>query len=145
MENSKLMSNIPMSIIPMLSYEDGLAAMDWLCLAFGFSEKARMLDDRGRLAHGELVLGDGMIMLASPTPDYQGPRHHRQHCALAEKWYQSPYIINGLLVYVDHLELHYQQAKRQGAVILSEPESGGPGLRYRAEDLEGQRWMFMQR
>ena len=24
-------------------------------------------------------------------------------------------------------------------------ETGGPGLRYRAEDLEGHRWMFLQR
>jgi hypothetical protein len=32
-----------------------------------------------------------------------------------------------------------------GAVILSGLEAGGPGLRYRVEDFEGQRWMFMQK
>jgi hypothetical protein len=30
-------------------------------------------------------------------------------------------------------------------VILSEPEEGPPGRRYRAEDLEGHRWYFFQR
>jgi uncharacterized glyoxalase superfamily protein PhnB len=139
------MSDTNPTIIPMLSYENGVAAMDWLCKAFGFSEKARMLDDNGRLAHGELVSGDSIIMLATPTPDYQNPKHHRQVCEAAAKWYQVPYIINGLLVYVDDVQKHYQRAKKYGAIILSEIETGGPGTRYRAEDLEGQRWMFMQR
>ena len=36
-------------------------------------------------------------------------------------------------------------AKAAGAVILSEPEDGPPARRYRVEDLEGHRWMFMAR
>jgi uncharacterized glyoxalase superfamily protein PhnB len=139
------MSNHNPQIIPMLSYEDGVAAMDWLCKAFGFSERSRMLDDKGRLAHGELVMGDGMIMLASPTPDYQSPRSHRKVCEATAKVYQVPYVINGVLVFVDDVEKHFQTAKAFGAIILSGIETGGPGTRYRAEDLEGQRWMFMQK
>jgi PhnB protein len=49
------------------------------------------------------------------------------------------------LVYVDDVEQHFENAKAKGATILSEIETGGPGTRYRAEDLEGQRWMFMQK
>jgi uncharacterized glyoxalase superfamily protein PhnB len=30
-------------------------------------------------------------------------------------------------------------------MLLSEPEAGPPGRRYRVEDIEGHRWMFMQR
>ena len=75
-------------IIPMLAYEDGVAAMNWLCDVFGFVEKSRMLDDQGRLAHGELAMGSSVVMLASPTPDYQCPKHHRQVCTEADKWYQ---------------------------------------------------------
>ena len=138
--------NIPYpQIIPMISYEDGIAAMDWLCKVFGFSEKTRMVDDAGKLAHGEITLGDGIIMLASPTPDYQSPKHHRQVCEDAAKWYQVPYIINGILVYVDDVQKHYNKTREYGATILSDLEAGGPGLRYRVEDLEGQRWMFMQK
>jgi PhnB protein len=37
---------------PMIAYEDGPAAMDWLVRAFGFLEKLRMMHE-GRLAHGE--------------------------------------------------------------------------------------------
>jgi uncharacterized glyoxalase superfamily protein PhnB len=139
------MSNSFQQIIPMLSYEDGVAALEWLCKVFGFSEKTRMLDKNGRLSHGEIVMGDAIIMLASPTPDYQSPKHHREICKDAAKWYRSPYIINGVLVYVDDARKHFEHAKEMGATILSELESGFPGLRYRVEDLEGQRWMFLQK
>lgn len=135
------------AIIPMLAYEDGIAALEWLVKAFGFTERKemRMIDDNGRLSHGELELDNNMIMLATPTPDYESPARHRQHCEQARKWSQVPWIINGLLVYVSDVDAHYDRAKNAGAVILSPPEDGFPGRRYRCEDLEGQRWMFMQR
>jgi uncharacterized glyoxalase superfamily protein PhnB len=131
-------------IFPMLSYEDGPAAMDWLCHVFGFTEKTRWLDDHGRLTHGELIIGNSMVMLASPTPDYRSPKNLRLICEAASKWYQTPYIINGVMVSVDDAEKHFHHAIEKGATILTGLESGGPGIRYRAEDLEGQRWMFIQ-
>jgi PhnB protein len=131
--------------IPMLSYEDGPAALDWLANAFGFQETARWLDDDGRLSHGEMVTGSGRIMLASPTPAYESPKQHRAHCAVAAAWSAVPWVINGVLVYVDDVDAHYAQASATGVTLLSPIEDGFPGRRYRAEDLEGQRWMFMQR
>jgi uncharacterized glyoxalase superfamily protein PhnB len=56
--------------VPMLTYADGPAAMDWLVAAFGFIERARWLDDDGRVAHGELDTGDGLVMIASTNPAY---------------------------------------------------------------------------
>jgi uncharacterized glyoxalase superfamily protein PhnB len=132
-------------IIPMLSYENGVAMMDWLCNAFGFTEKTKWLDDNGRLTHGEIAIGENIIMLATPSPDYISPASHRKICASAAKMYTIPYIINGVLVYVDDIENHFNHAKANGAIMLSAIETGGPGTRYRAEDLEGQRWMFMER
>ena len=73
-------------VIPMIAYEDGPAAMDWLSSAFGFTERTRMLGQDGRLSHGEMQAGDGVVMLASPTPDYQAPRHHRDTCQPAKRW-----------------------------------------------------------
>src|ERR1700712_1289502 len=112
-------------IIPMLAYEDGVAAMQWLCDAFGFTEVTRWLSDDGRLSHGEIAMGDHIIMLAEPSPDYQSPKHHRNVCQAAAKWSEVPYIINGVLVYVDDVEQHFQNAKANGATILSEIETGG--------------------
>ena len=133
------------TVIPMLAYENGPAALDWLAQAFGFRELARYLGPDGELAHGEMAAGDGLIMLATPTPNYESPKHHRQSCTQANRWSAVPWIIDGVLVYVDDVDAHYQQAKRAGAHILSEPEDGPPARRYRAEDLEGHRWMFMER
>jgi uncharacterized glyoxalase superfamily protein PhnB len=132
-------------VIPMIAYEDGLAALAWLSEAFGFHERARMVGENGSLSHAEMEAGDGLIMLATPTPDYESPRHHRQQCEAARKWSAAPWVIDGVLVYVEDVDAHFQRAKSAGAVLLSEIEDSGPGRLYRVEDLEGHRWMFLQR
>jgi uncharacterized glyoxalase superfamily protein PhnB len=139
------MSTDEQAVVPMIAYEDGPAAMDWLATAFGFRERTRMLDSGGRLAHGEMDTGGGLIMLATPSPHYQSPRHHRLECERAQQWSSVPWVIDGALVYVDDVDSHHLRAREAGATILSEVEDGGPGKRYRAEDIEGHRWMFMQR
>jgi uncharacterized glyoxalase superfamily protein PhnB len=138
------MSEYP-AVIPMIAYENGPAAMDWLSRAFGFREKARMTTPDGRLSHGEMETGGGLVMLATPSPDYHGPKRHREECDPARRWSEVPYIIDGVLVYVDDVTAHFERAKAAGATILSSPEEASEGKRYRAEDLEGHRWMFMQR
>jgi uncharacterized glyoxalase superfamily protein PhnB len=103
------------------------------------------MDDDGVLAHGEMATDRGLIMLATPTPDYEGPLQHRSHCAQAAAWSAAPWVIDGVLVYVDDIQSHFGQAKQAGATMLSDIEAGPEDSRlYRAEDLEGHRWMFMQ-
>jgi uncharacterized glyoxalase superfamily protein PhnB len=128
----------------MISYEDGITAMEWLRSAFGFRETARLTTPEGTLAHGEMEAGHGSIMLASPTPEYRGPKRHREECAQARKWSAVPWIIDGVLVFVDDLDRHLARAKAAGATILSGIEDGPPGRRYRAEDIEGHRWFFFE-
>src|SRR3989442_6545172 len=137
-------ANYP-DVIPMIAYEDGPKAMDWLSSAFGFKERARMLGKDGRLSHGEMQAGEGVIMLATPTPDYQAPRRHRAECEPAQKWSTVPYIVDGVLVYVDDVDEHYRRAKKRGATILSEGEAARDGKGHRAEDVEGHRWVFFER
>jgi uncharacterized glyoxalase superfamily protein PhnB len=132
-------------VIPMIAYEDGVAALEWLCKAFGFTEVIRMIGEDGSLAHGELETGGGIVMLATPSPHYQGPRRHREHCDAARKWSTVPWVVDGVLVYVDNVASHCEQARHAGAKILSEPETGPHGTRYRVEDREGHRWMFAER
>jgi PhnB protein len=129
----------------MISYEDGIGALAWLASAFGFRETARLTTPDGRLSHGEMRAGDGLIMLASPTPDYRGPKRHRETCEQARRWSMVPWVIDGVLVYVDHIERHLARARAAGAAILSEIEEGPPGRRYRAEDLDGHRWFFFEK
>ena len=56
-----------------------------------------------------------------------------------------PWVIDGVLVFVPDVEAHHARAKKEGATILSELEERPPARRYRVEDLEGHRWMFMER
>jgi len=137
-------ANYP-SVIPMIAYENGIGALEWLAKAFGFRESMRMTGPDGTLSHGEMEAGDGVIMLATPTPAYESPKRHRETCERARRWSAVPWIIDGVLVYVDDLDAHYRRAKAGGATILSEIEEGPPGRRYRAEDFEGHRWFFFQR
>jgi uncharacterized glyoxalase superfamily protein PhnB len=131
------------AVIPMLAYENGPEAMDWLIRAFGFREKDRRVEN-GRLTHGELDTGGGVVMLATPSLQYHGPKRHREECEIARGWHDVPYIIDGVLVYVDDVDAHFARAKAAGATILSPVEASGEGgKRYRAEDVEGHRWMFM--
>jgi uncharacterized glyoxalase superfamily protein PhnB len=135
---------VPPGATPFIAYEDGLGALEILARAFGFVEVTKMVDN-GQLSRGEMDTGSGIIMLAIPTPGYQSPRHHRDNCEPARRWLSVPWVIDGVLVYVDDVDAHYDRARRAGATILSDPESGLPARRHRVEDFEGHRWMFMQR
>ena len=131
-------------VIPMIAYGDGPAAMDWLAKAFGFHERDRRVEN-GRLTHGEMDTGGGVVMMATPSTQYRGPRRHLEECAAAMAWHDVPYIIDGVLVYVDDVDAHLERARAAGATILSPVETSPGGKRYRAGDLEGHRWMFSQR
>src|ERR671923_2796351 len=72
------MNNYP-AVIPMIAYENGPAAMDWLARAFGFRERDRRVTPEGRLEHGEMDTGEGgVVMMATPSPHYHGPKKHRE-------------------------------------------------------------------
>src|SRR2546429_8573094 len=64
-------ANYP-DVIPMIAYEDGPKAMDWLSSAFGFTERARMLDNGGPLPHREKQAGGGGGKLGPPPPPPPG-------------------------------------------------------------------------
>ena len=131
--------------IPARAYEDVGAAVDWLCGAFGFRESGeRFTDDEGRVTHAELDLDGATVMLGWPGPDYQSPSHHAEVCDHARKWLDTPYLVDGALVYVDDVDAHCERARAAGATILREPKTEPYGRLYTAADLEGHRWMFMQ-
>jgi PhnB protein len=129
----------------MLSYEDVAVAIDWLGEAFGFREEGeRYADEDGRVTHAELNLDGAVVMLGWPGPDYRSPSHHAEDCEQARRWLSTPWVIDGVHVWVDDVDRHYERAKAAGATILRELEDLPFGRLYSAADLEGHRWMFMQ-
>ena len=79
----------------------------------------------------------------SPSPEYRSPKRHGAECEQAAKWLASPFVVDGVHVYVDDVDAHFRQAKAAGATILEEPTDQPYGdRRYTAEDPEGHRWAF---
>jgi uncharacterized glyoxalase superfamily protein PhnB len=133
-------------VIPMLSYEDVGRAADWIAEAFGFEERERYADDDGTVTHVTLELDGGLVFLGYPSRDYRGPKRHAEECEAARRWRETPYVVDGVHVQVDDIDRHFERARSAGATILSELEDNpAVGQRqYRAEDIEGHRWMFAQ-
>jgi uncharacterized glyoxalase superfamily protein PhnB len=115
-----------------LYYEDVAGALNWLSRAFGFREHSRMAGPDGNVAHAAMQLGDAMVMMGDPGPDYKNPKHLGQ-------------VTQSLYVVVDDVDKHYDTAKQAGAKIIEEPKDQFYGdRRYGAEDPEGHQWYFAQ-
>ena len=67
------------TVIPALQYQDAPAAIDFLCKAFGFEKKAVYEGEGGSIAHAELTLGNGMVMLGSAKETDYGKLLVRPH------------------------------------------------------------------
>lgn len=119
-------------ITPYLLYKDVAGALDFLTRAFGFHERLRVPAPDGSVAHAEVELGDGVVMMGNPGGDYRNPKEHGHPSQL-------------LYVYVDDVDKHCEVAEAAGATIVSAPEEKYYGDRaYLAEDPEGHQWNFAQ-
>ena len=124
------------TIIPTLRYKDAVAAIDWLCEAFGFEKHLVVPDDDGGIAHAQLTFGNGMIMLGSARTDEFGLMI-KQPVELDGAQTQTPYVI------VEDVDAHYERASAAGASIVMEPEDQSYGGRfYNCRDPEGHLWNF---
>lgn len=121
----------PSTVIPVLVYEDVGEAVEWLCDAFGFSERWRAGNHRAQLAVGDgaVVVGERRVaeaLVGSDPTIFRAPRRGE--------------VSHSILVRVDDLDAHYRQARQGGARILRQPEEFAYGERqYTAEDLAGHR------
>jgi uncharacterized glyoxalase superfamily protein PhnB len=110
------------NIFPFLRYTDADAALQWLGRAFGFQEHVvyRSGDTEGSIAHAEIALGPGIVMLGQGDPGD-----------------------HGIYIAVEDADAHYEQAKAAGAEVVREIEDTEYGSReYTARDPEGNVWSF---
>ena len=54
------------TIVPVLIYEDVGKAIDWLCGAFGFTERLHASGPDGEVTHAQLAVAEGAIMMGVP-------------------------------------------------------------------------------
>jgi uncharacterized glyoxalase superfamily protein PhnB len=110
--------------------------MAWLCSVFGFEQRLVLPNDDGGVAHAQLSLGNGMVMLGSVAKvESEFGRLTRQPDELEGMETQSPYLI------VSDADAVYQRAKDAGAKIeidIRDEDYGGRGFSCR--DPEGHLW-----
>lgn len=135
------------AVIPTLTYRDAPAMIDWLCEVLGFARHAVFPDEGGGIAHAELTLGAGMVMLGSHREggfgDLQGPpgesrdggRHGGRHGGRVGG---SPYLV---LPDDAAVEAAHARAVAAGAEIVLPLEAKGyGGLAVTIRDPEGGLW-----
>lgn len=106
------------TIIPGMRYREAHAAIDWLCDVLGFERNLVVPDGAGGVAHAQLMLGSGMIMLGSEREDDdRGVVAPTPTGALT----QSAYIV------VEDIEDSYERVKAAGANIVMELEEQSYG------------------
>jgi len=128
-----------------LCYDQPLEAIDWLCRAFGFEVRIKIVGESGRLEHSELTFGDGVVMVGAQKPEIARWEYRKPPRALSGANTQN------LFVYVDDVEAHCARARAAGAAIVRELETVdyGPDYwsdrGYEARDIGGHHWFFAQR
>jgi uncharacterized glyoxalase superfamily protein PhnB len=126
-------------LIPAISYEDAHAAIDWLERAFGFEQHAVYEDEDGTIAHAEMRVGSGMLMLGSEREP--GGERYEHFPVVGPR--RAGALTAGFYVVVDDPDGHYERAKAAGAEIVMELTDQEHGSRdYSARDLEGHLWSF---
>jgi uncharacterized glyoxalase superfamily protein PhnB len=133
---TSLAKNTKATAIPCLRYRDAVAAIEWLCDAFGFERHLVVPNEDGSIAHAELSFGNGMIMVGQVLDTPFG-RLMKQPDEVGGAETQSAYLI------VSDADLLYNQAKVSGAEIvldIKDEDYGGRGFSCR--DLEGHLWNF---
>ncbi len=121
------------TIFPALHYRDADAAIAFLSAAFGAEEHTVYRDDRGVIAHAQLMIAGSMVMLGQATGDGD-PGGETSHPAGAPI---------SLYVTVADPDAHYATAVAAGATVVREPQDMEYGSReYGVRDTEGNGWSF---
>lgn len=118
------------TIVPVLIYEDVGQAIDWLCRAFGFSERLRA-ERGGVIGHAQLAVAEGAIMLGRQGGPFRSP--------------QANEVTQYVHVTVADVDRHFENAKQCGARVVQAPTDMPFGERqYTAQDHAGHWWTFSQ-
>jgi uncharacterized glyoxalase superfamily protein PhnB len=126
---------MPSTAIPCLVYRDAPRMIDWLCEVFGFARNAVYETEDGRIAHAELTLGEGMIMLGSQgAGSAEFDRAQKTPSELGGTT-QSPYLV------VADADAVYARARTAGAeIVIAIKDEAYGGRGFSCRDPEGHLW-----
>ena len=122
------------TIIPGHRYRNAPVAIEWLCKVFGFERHAVYEGENGSIAHAQLTLGNGMIMLGSGRDDEFG------------SGFKSPDELSGIetrsvYIVVPDADAAYTRAVAAGAKVVQPLKDTDYGSReFTVKDPEGHSW-----
>ena len=122
------------TVIPGHRYRNAPAAIEWLCNVFGFEQKAVYEGPIGTIAHAELTLNGGMVMLGSVKDDDYG------------RGFKSPDELGGIetrsiYIVVPDADAAHARAVAAGATIVRPLRDTPYGSReFAVIDPEGHTW-----
>lgn len=121
------------TIFPALRYRDGNAALAWLKTALDAEEIHVYRDEHGHIRHGELKLGDGVIMIGQYAADgFLGGSAPDPRAGTMS-----------LYIAVADPDARYARASEAGAEVVRELVDTDYGSReFSVRDLEGHLWSF---
>jgi DNA-binding transcriptional MerR regulator len=120
--------------LTLLVYRDIEAAQRHLVEVFGFAPGELARDESGKVVHGEVYAGDGLIWMHREAEEYglasPATLGAASHC---------------MAVHVEDVDTHYERVRDAGGEIVYPPTDMDYGVReYDARDSEGGLWSFMQ-
>jgi uncharacterized glyoxalase superfamily protein PhnB len=124
----------PSTAIPCLRYRDAPAAIEWLCRVFGFERHLVVPDDAGGIAHAQLALGGGMVMLGSARDNGYG-QLVKQPDEVGGAQTQTSYLV---VADADAVHARAVAAGARIALALQDEDYGGRG--FSCFDPEGHLW-----
>lgn len=119
---------IPKEYLPIMPYlivKDAGAFKVFMKEVFGATEQLMVPRDEHLIMHGELKIGDAVIMYADATGKY-GERPA------------------GMFIYVENVDKLYKAAMEKGAKSLMPPQKMDYGYTAGFEDAWGNQWWIVQ-
>jgi PhnB protein len=111
-------------VSPYLIVDEPAALIQFMTDVFGAKETRRHEDDKGRIGHAEMRIGDSVIMMGGAT----------------EQWPAAP---AAMYVYVEDTDAAYQRGLAAGATSLQEPADQFYGDRTAGvRDRFGNQWFI---
>ncbi|MGV3587548.1 MAG: VOC family protein [Adhaeribacter sp.] len=119
---------IPPQYLPLMPYlilKEASGFLQFMKTVFNATEQLLMPADDNKITHGELRIGEAVIMFADAT----------------EQWLEKP---AGMYVYVAQVPETYAKAIAQGATSLMEPQMREYGFTAGFQDAFGNDWWIVE-
>lgn len=123
------------TVIPAMRYRDAPAAIEWLCRVIGFEKHLVVPGPDNTIAHAQLTLGGGMLMLGSASNGSEFGNRIRQPDEIGGFETQSAYV-----VVADADAVHARARAAGWTIVIALKDEGYGGRGFSGLDPEGRLW-----